>query len=73
MFLSPLLSSFSLQHVIRIVQENQTGLKMNGKYQIQVFATDVNLLGANIHTMKKNINQIDIGIGLSYIKNNFLS
>jgi hypothetical protein len=53
MFLSPLLFSFPLQYVIRNVWENQTGLKMNGKYQLQVFAMDVSLLGVNIHTMKK--------------------
>jgi hypothetical protein len=45
-----------LECAIRNVQENQVGLKFNGKHQHQLlaYADDVNLLGDNIGTIKKN-------------------
>jgi hypothetical protein len=47
-------STFSLDYAIRKVQENQVGLKVNGTHQMLVYADDVNLLGDNIDTTKKN-------------------
>jgi hypothetical protein len=51
--LSPLLSNFALEYAIRKVQENQVGLKLNGKRQLLSYAYDANLLGDNMGTIEK--------------------
>jgi hypothetical protein len=52
--LSSLLFNFALAYDSK-VQETQVGLKINGIHQLLVYADDVNLLGDNISTVKKNI------------------
>ena len=52
--LSPLLFNFALEYVIRRVQVNQDGLKLNGTHQLLAYADDVNILGGSVHTVKKN-------------------
>ena len=52
--LSPLLFNFALVYVIRRVQVNQDGLKLNGTYQLTVHAHDANTMGGNIHIVRKN-------------------
>jgi hypothetical protein len=52
--LSPLFFNFALEYTIRKVQENQVGLKLNGTRQFLAYADDVNLLGDNLDTIKKN-------------------
>jgi hypothetical protein len=41
-------------YAIRKDQENQVGLKLSGTHQLLIYAGDVNLLGHNTATAKKN-------------------
>jgi hypothetical protein len=51
--LSPLLFNLALEYAVRNVQVYHIWLKLNGTYQILVYAGDVNLLGDNLDTKKK--------------------
>ena len=49
-----MLFNFALEYVIRRVQVNQDGLKLNGTHQLLAYADDVNILGGSVHTLKEN-------------------
>ena len=51
---SLLLFTLALEYVIRRVQVNQDDLKLNGIHHLLVYADDGNILGGNVHCMKKN-------------------
>jgi hypothetical protein len=51
---SPLLCNVALEYAIRIVWENQVGLKLNGTHHRLAYADDVNLLGDNTDSVNKN-------------------
>jgi sorting nexin-29 len=74
--LSPLLFNFALEYVIRRVPANNEGFKLNGTYQLLVYADDVNILGGSMHAIKKNteaslVNSKDIGLEINAEKTKY--
>jgi hypothetical protein len=49
-----LLYNFALDYAIRMVEVNQDGLKLNGTYQVLIYAYDVNMSGSVHNIEKKN-------------------
>jgi hypothetical protein len=56
--LSSLIFKFILEYAIRMVLENQVGLKLNRTHQMLVYADDINLLGDKINTIKKKTDSL---------------
>ena len=52
--LSPLLFNFALEYGIGQVQVNQDSMKLNGAHQHLFYADVDDILGGNVHTLKKN-------------------
>jgi sorting nexin-29 len=75
--LSPLFSNFDLEYTIRKVWENQVGLKLNGTHQLMAYADDVNLLGDNLDTIKKNAKTLndtskEVGLEMNIEKTKYM-
>ena len=58
--LSPLHFKFALEYAIREVQVNQDGLKLNGTYQLLVYADGVNVWSGSVHTVKENTGTLGV-------------
>jgi hypothetical protein len=70
--LLPLLFS-ALEYAVRMDMVKQDGLKLNGKYQLLVYADDGNILDGSVLTIKKNVKALivaskEIGLEVMLIK-----
>jgi hypothetical protein len=55
-----MLYNFALEHAIRRGQVNQDGLKLNGTYQLSVYADDVNILERRVRSIEKNTGALKV-------------
>jgi hypothetical protein len=72
-----LLYNFALEYVSGKVQEQQVGLKLNGTHQLLGSADDVNLLGDNIDSIKKDTETLiddskEVGLEINVEKTKYM-
>ena len=75
--LMPLFFNFVLEYAFRMVQVNQNDFKLNGAYQLLVYADDVNILGGKVQTIKKNteallVSSKEIGLEVNADKTKYM-
>jgi len=51
--LPPLLFNFAVEYLIRRVQVNQDGLKLNGTHQLLVWVNDVNIVAGSVYRVSQ--------------------
>jgi hypothetical protein len=73
----PLPFDFALEYAIRKVQENQVGMKLNGKLPLLAYADGVTLLGDNKVTINKNTETVidaskEIGLEINIGKTKYM-
>jgi hypothetical protein len=64
-------------YIYKVIQENQVGLKLNGTRQFLAYANDVNPLGHDIGTIKKNqetliVDSKDVCLGINVEKTKYM-
>jgi hypothetical protein len=62
---------------IRKVKKNHVGLKIKRTHQLLAYADDVNLLGDNIHTIRKNMETLieatkEVGLEINVGKTKYM-
>jgi hypothetical protein len=66
-----------LDYVIRRVQENQEGLKLNGTHRLLADAYDINVVGESLDTVKRNTEALldaskEVGVEVNQEKTKYI-
>jgi hypothetical protein len=69
--------NFALEYTIRNVQKKQEGLKLNGAHQLLACSDDINIVGENADTIRKNTKSLldaskEVGLEVSTEKTKYM-